>query len=96
MHHVAASVTVMMFIPICNIDHESNDCESVGVTSVEGADALLERPIESNRAEWEDASFFYAYLNDIIVSDTFRFRSRSILYSVVAQYMLMMIQFEKE
>eukprot|EP00057_Strongylocentrotus_purpuratus_P013144 XP_011667618.1 PREDICTED: uncharacterized protein LOC105439840 isoform X2 [Strongylocentrotus purpuratus] len=35
MHHVSASVTVMMFIPICNIDHESNDCESVGVTSVE-------------------------------------------------------------
>ena len=95
MHHVAASVTVMMFIPISNIDHESNNCESVGVTSVEGADALLERPIEY-RAEWEDASFFYAYLNDIIVSDTFRFRSRSILYSVVAQYMLMMIHFEKE
>ena len=48
MQHVAASVTVMMFIPVCNIDHESNDCESVGVTSVEGADALFERPIESN------------------------------------------------
>lgn len=45
MHHVTASVTVMMFIPICNIDLESNDCESVGVTSVEGADALFERPI---------------------------------------------------
>ena len=39
------------------------------------------------RAEWgRRIIFFYAYLNDIIVSDTFRFRSRSILYSVVAQY----------
>ena len=51
MHHVTASMTVMMFIPICmicNIDLESNDCESVGVKSVEGADALFKRPIESN------------------------------------------------
>lgn len=67
-----------------NIDHESksNDCESVTCTSVDGAAALLDVPIESNigldtdSAEWEDAPVTDEDLNEIMVSDTFRFSSR--------------------